>query len=79
MIILLFISKIMFQFVPPSPRPEKDAAQEKMMTKLRQENNVDELLRAQSKFFIVQDALVSKVVSYTEYINPQITLCKDVQ
>ncbi|KAJ8047612.1 hypothetical protein HOLleu_06654 [Holothuria leucospilota] len=38
-------------------KPEKDAAQEKIMTKLRQSNSVDELLRAQSKFFAVKDSL----------------------
>ena len=34
------------------------------MTKLRQENSVDELLRAQSKFFTVKDAFVSNSSSF---------------
>ncbi|XP_019634139.1 PREDICTED: uncharacterized protein LOC109477364 [Branchiostoma belcheri] len=41
-------------------RPQKEPFQQKMMTKLRQENNIDELLRAQCKFLEVPD--VEKVL-----------------
>ncbi|XP_033105563.1 uncharacterized protein LOC117107864 [Anneissia japonica] len=37
-------------------KPIKDPIQEKSMTKLRQKNNIDELLKAQSKFFSISDS-----------------------
>ncbi|XP_072026117.1 uncharacterized protein [Amphiura filiformis] len=37
-------------------KAEKDPKQEKMLTKLRQQSSIDELLRAQSKFLTVTDA-----------------------
>ena len=39
-------------------RPEKDPKQEKMLTRLRQDSNIDELLQAQSRFLTVTDAEV---------------------
>ena len=42
-----------------SYRAKKDSQQEMMMTRLYHSNNMDELLRAQSRFFSVNDIIVS--------------------